>query len=134
LRICTGRRRGVNPRKRWRDRAWRLPALLGAKAGQHLQGSEASGLVFLGTGRRRRQGGLGGFGRVKLHSADIEVLFEAVELEEVGELERADVSASLADLPLEIADDPLEIGLVEASMEELIPEPFPVKAQAHTLA
>ena len=83
---------------------------------------------------RGRRGGLGGFGRVELNPADIEILFEAVQLQEVGELEGADISASFADLPLEIADDPLEIGLVEAGLEELIPEPFPIKAQAHALA
>ena len=38
------------------------------------------------------------------------------------------------DFPLEVADDPLEVGLVEAGVEEVIPKPFPIKAQAHVLA
>jgi hypothetical protein len=42
--------------------------------------------------------------------------------------------AALTDFALEIAKDPLEIGFVEVSVEELIPEPFPAKAQAHALA
>jgi hypothetical protein len=75
-----------------------------------------------------------GFRCVEAHLADIEVLFEAIQLQQIRELERADVAAAFADLPLKIADDPLEIGLVEAGLEEFIPEPFPVKAQAHALA
>ena len=66
--------------------------------------------------------------------ADVEVFFEAIQLEEIGELEGADVAAAFPDLPLEIADDPLEVGFGEAGVEELKPEPFPVKAQAHALA
>ena len=38
------------------------------------------------------------------------------------------------DLPLEIANDLLEIGLVKARRQQVIAEPFPVKAQAHALA
>src|SRR5216684_3178947 len=86
----------------------------------------------------RRRGGrrsLGRrFGRVELNAADIQIFLETVELEEVGELESSDISASLADFPLEIADNSLEIGFVEPGVEELIPEPLPIKAQAQALA
>ena len=71
---------------------------------------------------------------MELNPADIQIFFEAVDLQEVGKLERANIPASLADLPLEIADNLLEIGLVEARVEELIPEPFPIETQAHALA
>jgi hypothetical protein len=46
----------------------------------------------------------------------------------------SDVPAPFADLSLEIADDPLEIGFVEARLEQFIPQPFPIKTQAHALA
>jgi hypothetical protein len=70
---------------------------------------------------------------VELNPADIQIFFEAVDLQKIRKLERSHVSASLPDLPLEITDEPLEIGFVEPGMEELIPEPFPIKAQAHAL-
>lgn len=60
---------------------------------------------------------------------------EAVDLHKVGEFgRRPDVSASLADLPLEVANDSLQVLLTEARMEEFVPESFPIKAQAHPLA
>jgi hypothetical protein len=55
-------------------------------------------------------------------------------LEEVGEFEGTDVAASLTDPASEVENDSLEIALVEAGMEEFIPEPSAVKAQAHALA
>ena len=79
-------------------------------------------------------GGFRRVGRVELNPADVQVFFEAVDLQEIGKLESSDVSASLANLPLEIPDDPLEIRFVEARLEELIPEPLPIKTQAHALA
>lgn len=115
-----------------------LPAVLSTELGQDFQCPLAAGLNFLGTGWRRSHGrrqGLGRLGRgVELNLADVQILFEAVELEEVGEFQRPNVSASFADLALEIANDSLEIVLVEARMEELIPEPFPIKTQAQALA
>lgn len=87
-----------------------------------------------GTGPRSvRRAGVDGLGRVELHPADVQILFKAVELEEVGELQGADIAASLADLPLGIADDPLQIGFGKARVKEFIPEPFPIKEQAHAL-
>jgi hypothetical protein len=110
--------------------------VLGAELSQEFQSAPASRLHLLRIGwrLRTRWGGAWGFGSVEAHPADIEVLFEAIQLEEIRELEGADVSTSLTDLALEIADDPLEIGLVEAGLEKFIPEPFAVKAQAHALA
>ncbi len=69
-----------------------------------------------------------------MNSANVEVFFETVGLEKVGEFEGADVPAAFADFPLEIADHSLQVGFVEARVEELIPEAFAVKAQAHALA
>ena len=114
-----------------------LQALLGAEFGQYFQRPLACGVVVLRIwrrGRRALRGGAGGFGRVELNLADIQILLEAVELQEIGELESSDIPASLPNLPLEVTDDFLEIGFGEAGVEELIPEPFPIKAQAHALA
>jgi hypothetical protein len=84
-------------------------------------------LLFFGS-RRPSRSWSWGFGWVELNPADIQIFFEAVDLQEVGKLESADVPASLPDLSLEVADDPLEIGFVEARVEELIPKPFSIKA------
>ena len=110
--------------------------MVGAELGQDFQGAPPARLGLLGIERGLGTGrsGAWGFGRVELNAADIEILLEAIDLEEIGELEGADVSASLADFALEIADDALKIRLVEARVEELIPEPFSIKAQAHALA
>ncbi len=66
--------------------------------------------------------------------ADVEVLLEAIQLQEVGELEGADIAAGVADFLLQIAHDLEEVGLGEAGAVELEPEPLPVKAQAEGLA
>jgi len=110
--------------------------LLGPELGQDLESSLSCRLSLLGSWLRlgRRRHGVRRLGRVELHLADIQVFFEAVDLEEVGEFEGSDVSSSFPDFPLEIADDFLEIGFIEAGVEEFIPEPFPIKVQAHALA
>ena len=103
--------------------------MLSAETGQDLEGPLAGRLIALGIWRRRwrrRCNRVGCLWRVELNSADIQILFEAVELQEVGKFESSDIPASLADLSLEIADDSLHIGLVEPGVEELIPEPFPI--------
>jgi hypothetical protein len=70
-----------------------------------------------------------------LAPADVDVFFEAAELEKVGKFMGADISAAFADFPLKVADDSLETGFVEVHLlEEFVPKAFPVKAQAHTLA
>ena len=75
--------------------------MLGAELGQELEGALAPGLPLLRSGgwgkarwRRRR-----GFGSAELNAADIQILFEAVQLQEIGEFEGSDVAAPLADLP-----------------------------------
>jgi len=110
----------------------RLPALLSAETGQDLQGTLAGSLVLLGIWRRRYRERW--FGRVELNPTDVQILFEAVELKQVGEFERPDVSASFTDLALEVANDSLQIVLIEAGVKEFVPKSFPVKAQAHALA
>jgi len=109
-----------------------LPALLGAETGQDLQGTLAGSLVLLGIWQRRYRDRW--FGRVELNPTDVQILFKAVELKQVGEFERPDVSASFTDLALEVANESLKIVLIEAGVKEFVPKSFPVKAQAHALA
>ena len=45
--------------------------------------------------------------RLETNAADIEIFLEAIELEEVGEFERTDISALGPDFLLEISDDTL---------------------------
>jgi hypothetical protein len=61
---------------------------------------------------------------------DIEVFFEAIRLQQVGEFECADVAPALADFTLQVGNDPAQILEGEASPQPFIPLPFPVKAQA----
>jgi hypothetical protein len=63
-------------------------------------------------------------------AADVEIFLEAVELEEVGEFQCADISALCTDFLLEISDHALQVFSAEAGAEELIPEPFAIEAQA----
>ncbi|MFN0050593.1 MAG: hypothetical protein ACKV0T_00290 [Planctomycetales bacterium] len=71
---------------------------------------------------------------MELNPADIQIFLESVDLEEVGSFKGPNVSSSLPDFPLEIADDFLEIRFIEAGVDELVPEPLSIKAQAHALA
>jgi len=66
--------------------------------------------------------------------ANVEVLFEAVELEKVGEFERADVTATGTDFLLQVAHDTLELVRGEAGAQELEPEPLTIIAQGELLA
>jgi len=45
--------------------------------------------------------------RLETNAADIEIFLEAIELEEVGEFQSADISALCADFLLEISDNAL---------------------------
>jgi len=54
-----------------------------------------------------RRGGRRGW--LQADATDVEVFLEAVELEEIGELEGADIAAALADFALEIEDDPAQV-------------------------
>ena len=77
----------------------------------------------------------GGSGRgVESDLANVEVFFEAVELEKVGEFERADVTASGTDFLLQVAHDTLELVRCEAGAQELEPEPLTIIAQGELLA
>ena len=68
--------------------------------------------------------------RLKTDAADVEVFLEAIELEEVGEFQCADISALRPDFLLEIGNHALQVLSAEASAEELIPEPFAIEAQS----
>jgi hypothetical protein len=63
-------------------------------------------------------------------AADVEIFLEAIELQEVGEFECADISALCTDLLLKISDYALQVCGTEAGTKELIPEPFAIEAQA----
>jgi hypothetical protein len=63
-------------------------------------------------------------------AADVKIFLEAIELEEVGEFQCADISALCTDFLLEISDYALQVCGTEAGAEELIPEPFAIEAQA----
>jgi hypothetical protein len=67
------------------------------------------------------------------HASNVEVFFEAIWLEQVGELEGADVAAAFADFALQITDHPAQILWREARPQPFKPLPFPVKAQAQAL-
>ena len=58
-------------------------------------------------------------------AADVKIFLEAIELEEVGEFQCADISALRTDFLLEIGDHALQVFSAEAGVEELIPEPWP---------
>ena len=62
-------------------------------------------------------------------AADVKIFLEAIELQEVGEFESADISALCTDFLLEIGDYALQVWGTEAGTEELIPEPFAIEAQ-----
>jgi hypothetical protein len=64
---------------------------------------------------------------------NVEVFFEAVWLEQVGEFEGADVAAAFSDLPLQVNHDPAEVLQREARAPPFKPLPLPVKTQAQVL-
>jgi hypothetical protein len=65
---------------------------------------------------------------------DVEVFLEAVELEEIGEFEGADVAAAGTDFLLQVAHDTLQLLRTKAGPQELEPEPLTVIAQGELLA
>ena len=87
-----------------------------------LRRSERGGSV----GRKRRR-------RFQTDTTDVEVFFEAIGLEEIGEFEGADIAPAMADFTLKVSDHPAEILQSEAGMQPLIPLPLPIKAQAQAL-
>ena len=54
-------------------------------------------------GERGRRWGRGRGRRFQPHAADVEVFLEAIGLEQVGELEGADVAAAFADFALQVS-------------------------------
>jgi hypothetical protein len=72
--------------------------------------------------------------RLETGAANVKIFLEAIELEEVGEFECADISALCTDLLLEIGDHALQVFSAEAGAKELIPEPFAIEAQAKSLS
>jgi hypothetical protein len=67
-------------------------------------------------------------------AADVEVFLEAIGLEEVGEFQGPDVAAALTDFALEIADDAGQVVEGDTGLEQLVPHPLAIKAQAYGLA
>ena len=65
---------------------------------------------------------------------NVEVFFEAVELENVGEFERADVAVTGTNFLLQITHDTPELLRSEAAAQELKPEPLTIIAQGKLLA
>ena len=93
-----------------------------------------AGLLLGGRQRwARLWGRLGRRGRAQTHTADLQVFFEAVGLEQVVEFEGADVAASGQDFALEISDDGAQFLQGVTSPQEFEPHPFAVKAQAQAL-
>jgi hypothetical protein len=66
---------------------------------------------------------------LEAHGTDIEIFLEAVQLQEIGKLERTDVAALGPYFLLEISDHAPEVGGAEAGLQELIPEPLTIEAQ-----
>jgi len=97
-----------------------------------LQGVKAPPFTFL-LGERGGGMGHGAWKGLQAHAPDVEVFFEAIELEQVGELEGTDIAAAFADFALQISDHPAQVLWREACPQPLIPLPFPVKAQAQAL-
>ena len=66
---------------------------------------------------------------LETHGTDIQIFLETVQLQEVGEFERTDVSALGAYFLLEINNHALEVRSAETGSQELIPEPLAIEAQ-----
>jgi len=75
-----------------------------------------------------------GYCGLETDAADVEIFLEAIELEEVGEFQCADISALCSDFLLKISDYALQVFGAEAGAEELVPEPFAIEAQAESLS
>ena len=73
-------------------------------------------------------------GRVESDSAQREVFFEAVGLEEVGEFERADVATVFADFLLKIPYETSDVFEVIAATQELPPCALSIIAKAQVLS
>ena len=74
-----------------------------------------------------------GFGATQTHPTDLEVFFETVGLEKIGELESADVAMSGSDFALQIDNDGAQVFQGVTGPQQFIPQAFSVKGQAQTL-
>lgn len=72
--------------------------------------------------------------RFETDATDVEVFLEAVGLEEVGELEGADIAAAFADFALQIDNDLADLIQSKALAQEFVPLAFTNKVQAQLLA
>ena len=98
-----------------------------------LEGLKAAPLAVL-IGERGRGVGRWAWKGLQTHAPDIEVLLEAIGLEQVGEFERADIAATFADFALQVADNSAQVFRREARPQPFKPLSFPVKSQAQALS
>ena len=71
---------------------------------------------------------------LRADAANIEVFLEAIELQEVGEFQFADISTLCTNFLLEIGNDAFQVCGIEAGVEELVPKPFAIEVQAERLS
>lgn len=84
-------------------------------------------------GLLRCAGGAGLWRQAEANATDMEIFFEAVELEKIGEFDRSDVAALMTDFLSQIDDDTTQIVCGEARPEEVIPEALAIEAQTEFL-
>ena len=54
-------------------------------------------------------------------AADVEVFFEAIGLEEIGEFQSPDIATAFLDFALEVADDAVQVVEADAGLQEFVP-------------
>src|SRR5205814_9596318 len=74
------------------------------KLSQFFQCLSAATFLFVGGQWCRRLWGRGAGRRFQAHPADVEVLFKAIGVQQVGQLESTDVAAALPNLALQVND------------------------------
>ena len=102
-------------------------------AADDLQAAEAAAFPF-GLGQRRGRWRGWGWEWFQANASDVEVFLEAIQLEEVGEFQGADIAAAVADLALEVGNDAAQVLEGKAGPQLVMPLVFAVKAQAQRLA
>jgi hypothetical protein len=68
-----------------------------------------------------------------VHAPNVKVFLEAIGLEQIRELEGADIAAPFADFALEISDHPAQVLRREARPQPFVPLPLAIKAQTQAL-
>jgi hypothetical protein len=102
---------------------------------QTVEGMLAAVFTLSGVGGWRGCWWWRGFRRgTKAEAGDLEIFFEAIGLEEVGEFEGTDIATALADFALEVGDDGGQIVQGMTGTEQFEPESFPVVTQVEGLA